>query len=124
MTNSSNDGKKLVSFKRRYGWKIFRRPGVTNKLFFEFQCYKGNFAVPRRQWLKTNIQETVFIYWRHSARSTRYPLRFHIYLERPTKLITLGESVDIIKKVYWKGPVAVGYQNGLRVVVANQLKVN
>jgi hypothetical protein len=108
----------LVSFKKRYGWKVFLQDDDTGELLFEYQSYKKSRKVPRRQWLKTYTRKTELVYNYNIDKWTRYPLRFHIYLERPS-------PVDgIVKKVRWKGLVAVGYQYGLRVVVANQLKVN
>jgi hypothetical protein len=118
MSFSSNDGKKLRSYKQRYGWKIFI-VNTDNKLVFEFYPHKGHSLVPRRKWIKTAQSEFASVYNKDTCEYERYPLRFHIYLERPSK------SYDnIVRKVHWKGPVATGYQCGLLTVVANQLIVN
>jgi len=118
MDSLSSDGKKLRSYKQRYGWKIFMVD--TNKnLCFEYYRHNNSIIVPRRKWIKTHKTCTELVYNGDNKRYSRYPLRFHIYLQRPTY-----GSDDVVCKVRWKGPVAVGYQDGLPVVVANQLKVN
>ena len=124
MDNIDDKGKKLKSFKGQYGWKIFKR-APTGGLLFEFQKFNKSTIVLRKKWLKTTVKRVSPFLTNFNIRvggkkcEQRYRLGFHVYLSRPYDF-----NGNCIKKVRWKGVIAVGEQDGYCVVVANQLRVS
>jgi hypothetical protein len=114
--------KQQMSYKQRYGWKIFDVGFVPKKLFFQFFIHNQARQVPRRKWLRSFQPHTAIVFNQQRNKNERYLLRFHIYLVRPPAyMISAGERVC---KVHWRGPVTTGWQNDLPIVVANRLRVN
>jgi len=117
-----NRVKKLVAYKQRYGWKVFKAD-IGDTLYFEYQSYNRSAVVPRGKWITTKKRTCVWVENKQKLhKSTPYPLRFHVYLRRPETIYS-HRSYIVVKKVRWSGPVATGYQDGLPVVVANKIKV-
>jgi hypothetical protein len=87
------------------GWKTFRE---YNKQI-QFQYF--NKRVKTNTWIKDTSRGLIRI----QSNQKIYPKGFHIYLKHPDESGT--------RKVYYKKPVAYGYQYGLPVVVARELFV-
>ena len=114
LTSLSDNPKKFLSYRQRYGWKVFHYFPVARKL--EFHCFSHNhsFEVPINKWIKSKEPMVSF------GKRITYKPRFHIYLTNPsTKSFVTG----YVRRVLFRYPVAIGYQDRQAIVVASQIKV-
>lgn len=98
------------------GWKVF---GTTENGSLEFAVQNDN-SLKRGVWMKADTSFRVgTLPWNPCT----YMSGFHVYLERPQKLMVFQYSTNRVIKVKFRGGRHVGMQNGIRVVVADELFV-
>jgi hypothetical protein len=109
LTSISKRPRELLSYRQRYGWKIFYNYRTTSTLLFAVYKHNGKAKVPMNRWLVSHAKP------RMVSDNMKYAPRFHVYLQRPRH--------GLIRRVLFRYPVVTGYQCGCPVVVASRIKV-
>lgn len=103
------DKKKVVR-----AWKIFRRRGALHFV----HMYATHSPIPFGKWLRAENNDNPFPY---------YPLGFHAYATRREARANCARSwplATFIYRVSLRGVRTRGTQDGFRVLVADELKVD
>lgn len=93
------------------GWKIYRR-GDQRALLPQIRGSRRTrigrtYSIPARMYPKILVTES-------APYQKSYPCGFHVYLKKPSLFRTFLRSDEVLVKVRWKGPLAVGRQKVMR----------